>query len=72
MLVGEDFTGAGTGAFSDRVSKPEWQSTASACPAWTMEVLTFLGDGSPASGGELDLGGFDVDLDDYDFTFVIP
>jgi hypothetical protein len=73
LLVGEDFTFGGTGHSIDNVSHVEWNSSgAVGCPAGTMQVLTFVGDGNPASGGETDFGGFDLTPVNQGFTFVIP
>jgi hypothetical protein len=71
MMVGEDF-GLFNGTEGDNVSHVEWDSTPSDCPAGTMQVLTLVGDGSQGSGGEIDLGGFDLVQLNQPFTFVIP
>jgi hypothetical protein len=72
MVVGEDFAAGGTDTGSDDVSHAEWNSTPSDCPAGTMEVRTSIGFGSPASGGETDLGGFELGEFNQPFSFVIP
>ena len=37
-----------------------------------MEVDTFVGNGFPAGGGDIDVGGFDMVAINHGFTFVIP
>jgi hypothetical protein len=72
MVAGEDFSLDSTGP---DLSHVEWRSSAPTCPAGTMEVATFLGVGTPPSGGELDHGGFELvfgSSSDQGFSFVIP
>jgi hypothetical protein len=49
-----------------------WVSAAPNCPAGSMEVNSWLGLGDPGTGGELDVGGFDMTLFGQGFAFVIP
>jgi hypothetical protein len=73
MVVGNDFSFGITSTGNNDVSVAEWASIVSAnCPAGTMEVRTFQGDGSPPSFGETDFGGFDLFPLSMGFTFVIP
>jgi hypothetical protein len=72
MQVGEAHTLNATNDANENISQVEWNSGASNCPAGTMEVDTFFGNGEPASLGETDLGGFRLVTADQGFTFVIP
>ena len=72
MVVEEDFAGDTTNDALDRVSHTEWYSGAPDCPAGTMEILAFLGDGNPPTFGETDSGGFSLTPWPMRFTFVIP
>jgi hypothetical protein len=72
MVVGEDLTHGSTDPGTDGVSHVEWRSGGVDCPAGTMEVQTFFGDGSPRTFAETDFGGFNLDLTNQGFTFVIP
>ena len=72
LMVGEEFDTGVTSSGTDNVSQAEWMSSGFNCPFGTMAVLTWRGDGSPASSTESDLGGFDLTTEDVGFTFVIP
>jgi hypothetical protein len=72
MVVGGDNASGVTGETVDRVSHVEWRSTLFDCPAGTMEVRIFIGNGTPPTGGQLDQGGFDLLEGNQGFSFVIP
>jgi hypothetical protein len=72
MLVSPDAATSATGELQDNVSQLEWSSDPLVCPATTMEVQGFLGDGEPPTLGNVDEGGFSVHEDNEAFAFVIP
>jgi hypothetical protein len=72
MVVGDDLASGATNDRTGQVSHPGWDSTPDFCPPGTMEVRTFLADGDPATGGELDFGGYNLAPIAQQFTFVIP
>ena len=72
MVVGDDTSTDFISTAADDASNVAWSSNAPNCPDEAMQVRTFLGDGTLASGGETDLGGFDLETFDQGFVFVIP
>jgi hypothetical protein len=72
MVVGEDIALSNTNTEGDDVSHVEWASNAANCPAGTMEVRTFVVDGTAGTFGETDFGGIQLFQFDQGFTFVIP
>ena len=73
MLVGENLATSFTSGTQDDISHAEWTSDPDSCPAGTMEVHTYFGQGTPANtGSEFDFGGFDLIAVDQPFVFAIP
>jgi len=72
MIVSEDIATGQTSAATDNMGHVEFDSNGTFCPDGTMQAVSAMGNGTPGSITEIDLGGFRMEGAIQSFAFMIP